>query len=73
VLCNFGHDHSQQQVIAATRNPSHPRGLRPIHCPDCTHVVPQDRKPKYWQNYANVNAAIGSGEHTRTCAFCFPR
>jgi len=71
--CNLGHDHSQQEVVAATRTPSHPRGKRPYHCPVCSLVNPHNRKPNHWRRYATAQAAIASGQHPRGCSFCFPQ
>jgi hypothetical protein len=70
MTCRYGHDHTKHPVVAATHNPSFPRGPRPYHCPLCPESHKLNRKDKNWLVYLDIEAAQAAG-HPNACGMCF--
>ena len=58
------------EVIAATKNPSEPRGRRPYHLLGCSYVTKIGHVPGYWTRYQNATAA--RADKRRPCELCKP-
>ncbi len=62
------------KVIAATYNPTEPRGPRPYHricglCPPCPHTQNSKTAEENWKTYSSPEEANKAG-HARPCEHC---
>ena len=70
--CKFGHNHPPSCVTASIGNPTKPRGIRPVHCPDCPKANPLDKVSRYWKTYvgeAEINQVMRERPH-HDCLSC---
>ncbi len=56
--------------MAATGNPSKPRGPRPYHCPRCSEVAKRQAVGHNWVKYPDAARARTAG-HPEACKVCF--
>jgi hypothetical protein len=67
MICHRGHDHSLKKVVVAERNPSEPHGIRPFHCPDCSHANRHNKVTRHW-----VMRTLPEAKQQRSpCSVCF--
>lgn len=45
------HEHPPVPVTVADKNPTEPRGLRPVHCPECSQANRPDKVARHWTTY----------------------
>jgi hypothetical protein len=58
------------KVVAATRNPTEPWGIRPYHRPECWYVTKAGHIDNNWTEYATAVAA--RADDREPCRRCQP-